>query len=173
VLELIRSAKKQLVFQNQYIKMSGADSGFLKQLVDALAVKARRLDDFRIILRSGNQDMPFDLSQLKRRGVDVNNQVRILANTHTKGIVVDGERVLVGSHNWSGSGVTLNRDASLIFEDEEVAQYYLEAFELDWDRAREPRFDEEEEVSESVRPADGDTPPRGFVRMTLSSYLEG
>jgi len=171
VLQLIRSAKKQLVFQNQYIKMSGADSGFLKQLVDALAEKAQELDDFRIILRSGNQDMAFDLSQLKRRGIDVNSQVRILANTHTKGIVVDGKQVLLGSHNWSSSGVTLNRDASLIFDDEEVAQYYLEAFELDWDRAREPRFDDA--VTESVRPAEGDTPPPGYVRMALSSYLEG
>jgi phosphatidylserine/phosphatidylglycerophosphate/cardiolipin synthase-like enzyme len=172
VLQLIRSAESQLVFQNQYIKMSGADSGFLKQLVDALAEKAQELDDFRIILRSGGQDMDFDLSQLKRRGIDVNNQVRILANTHTKGIVVDGTRVLIGSHNWSGSGVTLNRDASLIFDDEEIAQYYLEVFELDWDRAREAHL-KEEAVTEGVRPATGDAPPPGFVRMPLSSYLEG
>jgi Phosphatidylserine/phosphatidylglycerophosphate/cardiolipin synthases and related enzymes len=171
VLRLIRSATRQLLFQNQYIKMNGADSGFLKQLVDALAEKSQELDDFRIILRSGGQEMAYDLSQLKRRGVDVNQQVRILPNTHTKGIIVDGKRVLLGSHNWSSSGVTLNRDASLIFDDEEVTQYYLEAFELDWDRAREPRF--EEAVFESIKPATGDAPPEGFVRMRLSDYLEG
>lgn len=171
VLQLIRSANRQLLFQNQYIKMSGADSGFLKKLVDALAEKAKELDDLRIILRSGNEDEAFDLSQLKRRGVDVNRQVRILANTHTKGIIVDGRRVLLGSHNWSSSGVTLNRDASLIFDDEEVAQYYAEAFEIDWERSREPRFDEA--VSEGVRPAEGDAPPPGFVRMRLSDYIEG
>lgn len=171
VLRLIRSAKRQLVFQNQYIKMRGATSGFLKDLVDALGQKAEELDDFRIILRSGNEDLDFDLTQLKRRGVDVENQVKILDNTHTKGIIVDGERVLIGSHNWSGSGVTLNRDASLIFDDKEVAQYYLEAFEIDWARAREPRF--EEVVDEGVLPAEGDAPPPGYVRMTLASYLEG
>jgi hypothetical protein len=67
--------------------------------------------------------------------------------------------------------VTLNRDASLIFDDEEVAQYYAEAFELDWERASEPRLDEV--VTEGVQPAEGDAPPPGFIRMTLSDYLEG
>jgi phosphatidylserine/phosphatidylglycerophosphate/cardiolipin synthase-like enzyme len=80
-------------------------------------------------------------------------------------------QVLVGSHNWSGSGVTLNRDASLIFDDREIAEYYLEAFEIDWARARAPRF--EKKVSESVRPAEGDEPRPGFERMTLADYLEG
>ena len=41
VLRLIRSATRQLPFQNQYIGMKGADSGFLKQLVHAMAQKAQ------------------------------------------------------------------------------------------------------------------------------------
>ena len=171
VLRLIRSAQNQLLFQNQYISMKGADSGFLKQLVDALVEKSQELEDFRIILRRENDNLQFDLSQLKRRGIDVENQVKVLSNTHTKGIIVDGEQVLIGSHNWSSLGVTLNRDASLIFNDEEVAQYYTEAFEIDWDRANEPRLDET--VTEAARPAEGAEPPPGFVRMTLSDYLEG
>lgn len=171
VLQLIRSAKKQLLFQNQYIKMQGADSGFMKELVDALIKKAKELDDFRIILRQENDSLDFDLSKLKKRGVNLDTQVRVLSKTHTKGIIVDGKQVLIGSHNWSSLGVTLNRDASLIFDDEEVAQYYAEAFDLDWNRAGEAKVDEA--VFEGVRPAEGDTPPDGFERMTLSEYLEG
>ena len=171
VLRLVRSAQSQLLFQNQYISMKGADSGFLKQLVDALVEKSQELDDFRLIVRRENDNLQFDLSQMKRRGIDVENQVRVLSNTHTKGVIVDGKQVLIGSHNWSSLGVTLNRDASLIFDDEEVAEYYREAFEIDWDRASEPRLDEA--VTEGVRPAEGAEPPRGFVRMTLSEYLEG
>ena len=172
VLQLIRSARKQLLFQNQYIKMKGADGGLLDQLVTALAEKSQRLDDFRIILRKPNQELRYDLSQLKRRGVDVNRQVRLLANTHTKGIIVDGTQVLLGSHNWSSSGVTLNRDASMIFDDREVAEYYTGVFEIDWNRAGVPRF-QEEAAAEAVRPAEGDAPPRGFARMALSDFLEG
>lgn len=171
VLRLIRSAETQLLFQNQYVSMKGADSGFFKQLVDALAEKAQELDDFRMILRRENDALQFDLSQLKRRGIDVENQVKLLSNTHTKGIVVDGKQVLIGSHNWSSLGVTLNRDASLIFDDKEVAAYYTEAFEIDWNRSSKPRLDKV--VNESVRPAEGSEPRPGSVRMTLSDYLEG
>ncbi|HEU4769592.1 MAG TPA: phospholipase D-like domain-containing protein, partial [Pyrinomonadaceae bacterium] len=171
VLQLIRSAERQLLFQNQYIKMAGANSGFLKELVDALIEKAKSLDDCRIILRQENDSLDFDLSKLKQRGVDLERQVRVLPKTHTKGIIVDGRQVLVGSHNWSSLGVTLNRDASLIFDDEEVAQYYAEAFELDWNRSNEARV--EEAVFEGVRPAEGSAPRQGFERMTLSEYLEG
>lgn len=170
VLELIRSARQQLLFQNQYIKMSGAGSGFLKKLVEALAERAQRIRDFRIILRSGDEEMRFNLTQLQRLGVDVNNQVRILANTHTKGIVVDGKRVLLGSHNWSSSGVTLNRDASLIVDDAEVAKYFHDVFEVDWTRARPPTF--EPATFERAQLAAGPEAPAGFERITLAEYLE-
>ena len=45
---------------------------------------------------------------------------------------MDGVRVLIGSHNWTNQGTLVNRDASLIFEDEEIAQYYEEIFWFDW-----------------------------------------
>ena len=170
VLELIRSARKQLLFQNQYIKMSGAKGGFLKELVEALAERAQKIKDFRIILRSGDAEMRFNLTQLKKLGVDIDSQVKILADTHTKGIVVDGKRVLLGSHNWSSSGVTLNRDASLIVDDAEVAKYFRDVFELDWSRSQPPKFTAADD--EQVRPAMGEEAPAGYTRMTLSEYLE-
>jgi phosphatidylserine/phosphatidylglycerophosphate/cardiolipin synthase-like enzyme len=55
-------------------------------------------------------------------------------------MVVDGKTVLIGSHNWSGMGVTTNRDASLIFEDRRLAGYFADAFRIDWDRADPARF---------------------------------
>lgn len=87
--------------------------------------------------------------------------------------MVDGQRVLVGSHNWSAQGVTLNRDASLLFDDVEIAQYYLRAFELDWQRASELTMPEAVFTQGAPRLAVGDRPPPGFVRMTLADYLEG
>ncbi|HLG57661.1 MAG TPA: phospholipase D-like domain-containing protein [Vicinamibacterales bacterium] len=171
VLQLIRSATTQLLFQNQYINMKGAEAGFLKKLVAALVDRSKTIADCRIILRSPLDGKDFHLSQLKRLGMDVHQTVRLLPNTHTKGIVVDGRRVLIGSHNWSSSGVTLNRDASLIFDDVEISQYYAETFELDWARAKPVTF-QDVIVHESARMAIGDEPPAGFVRMTLSEYLE-
>jgi len=171
VLKLVRSAKRQLLFQNQYVRAAAADAGFLKQLVDALVDRAKKIDDFRMILRSEDRQLIEDVSVLKRRGVKL-DRIRKVSNTHTKGIIVDGRRVLLGSHNWSGAGVTLNRDASLVFENDDIAQYYAEAFELDWARAR-PIVFEESPVHEAPRLAAGDQPPPGFKRIPLAEYLEG
>jgi phosphatidylserine/phosphatidylglycerophosphate/cardiolipin synthase-like enzyme len=53
--------------------------------------------------------------------------------THTKGIIVDSARVLLGSHNWSYDGTVLNRDASLLFYEAEIGQYLEEIFIYDWE----------------------------------------
>jgi V8-like Glu-specific endopeptidase len=172
VLRLIRSAKEELLFQNQYISVTSESSGFFSDLVDALVERSNEID-VKVILRSSGSEFLDQVSELKRRGMDVNSCVRRMANTHTKGIIVDGKKVLVGSHNWSSLGVTLNRDASLIFDDVEAAQYFREAFFIDWDRASELSIDTESVFGEAPIPASGAAPPPGYVRMSLSSYLEG
>ena len=173
VLELIRSARRQLVFQNQYIKIKKETKGNLGELVDALIERSREIEDVRIILRSGGKEFWDNASELKRRGLDITRCVRRMPRTHTKGIVVDGKRVLIGSHNWSGSGVTLNRDASLIFDHPEIADYYLRSFEVDWERAS-PLTEESAGMQEFAPRLAGDgPPPPGFARVRLSEFLEG
>jgi phosphatidylserine/phosphatidylglycerophosphate/cardiolipin synthase-like enzyme len=51
---------------------------------------------------------------------------------HAKGIVVDGERVLLGSANWNNNSVRDNREVILVLEGPEVGAYYRRAFEADW-----------------------------------------
>ncbi len=51
---------------------------------------------------------------------------------HNKGIIVDGKIVLVCSINWSPTSVKNNREAGLIIENEQVAQYYTQLFLNDW-----------------------------------------
>jgi phosphatidylserine/phosphatidylglycerophosphate/cardiolipin synthase-like enzyme len=167
VLDLIRSARRQLVFQNQYIKIAKGMAGNLGELVDALVERSRMIDDVRVILRDG--DVIDNVTELKRRGMDVMRCVRIVGNTHTKGIVVDGKRVLIGSQNWSGAAVSTNRDASLLFDDARIAGYFLEAFEIDWARARAPSLTP---PTRPVRRAERAEPPPGYTRMTLAEYLE-
>ena len=71
----------------------------------------------------------------KSKRVNIADRLRRIENTHTKGMIVDGRWLMLGSQNWSKPGVTLNRDASLIFDDEELAGYFTEAFEIDWARS--------------------------------------
>lgn len=141
VLDLIKSARKSLLFQIPYIGMPSnprEDRGYIDELIKALTQKLKTLDDARVILRTGSAKFSSPTHAawyFKSKGVNIAEQLRRIDDSHTKGMIVDGKRLLLGSHNWSKPGVTLNRDASLIFDDEELAGYYAEAFEIDWERS--------------------------------------
>jgi hypothetical protein len=176
VLELIRSARKSLLFQIPYIGMPSkprVDRGFIDELIEALTEKLRTLDDARVLLRSGGKEYSSPAHAawyFKSKGVRIQERLRRIENHHTKGMIVDGKRVLIGSHNWSQSGVTLNRDASLLFDDKEIAGYYARAFEIDWLRSTAippKRHTKQEAVLEAV----GDAPPPGYRRVPLSQLL--
>jgi phosphatidylserine/phosphatidylglycerophosphate/cardiolipin synthase-like enzyme len=177
VLGLINSARNSLLFQIPYIAMPSnpdADRGYVDSLIEALTHKLNTLDDARVLLRGGGSKFSAPMHAawyFKSKGVDIGERLRSIENHHTKGMIVDGERVLIGSHNWSKQGVTLNRDASLIFDDGEVASYYADAFEIDWARAnpiKPKRFVRSEAVLEAL----GVEPPPGYRRMRLSELLK-
>ena len=169
-IELIRSAKQSLLIQNQYIAVDPSSSGLFGDLIEAVVEASRRVRDCRIILRSEGADFLADLQELKRRGLDVMRCVRRLPATHTKGVIADGERILIGSHNWSASGVTRNRDASLVFDDAEIATYFGQVFEVDWERAPALRLSEPKPIDQP-RIATGSEPEPGFRRVKASVAL--
>jgi len=57
---------------------------------------------------------------------------------HAKGVVVDGERVVVGSLNWNPQSARENREVLLVLEGESVAGYYARVFDADWGHERWP-----------------------------------
>jgi hypothetical protein len=137
VLALINTAERRLLFQNQSLSLLGFDKNGddknderFAALAEALLAKHKDGVDVRIIIR-GEFAPVGPLEQLQKRGFDM-AKVRLQNRCHTKGIIVDGARVLIGSHNWTNQGTLVNRDASLIFEDEEIAEYFEEIFWFDW-----------------------------------------
>jgi hypothetical protein len=75
---------------------------------------------------------------------------------------------MFGSHNWSNEGVKTNRDASLIFNDKEIAEYLAGVYDYDWTRLaiahptkRRPRV---------ARP--GESTPEGFSRVAYSEVFD-
>jgi phosphatidylserine/phosphatidylglycerophosphate/cardiolipin synthase-like enzyme len=71
------------------------------------------------------------LTALKDHGVP-DSIFKVQTNCHTKGILVDRKQVLLGNQKWSNDGVSVNRDASLLFDDEKLAEYFAEIFDHDW-----------------------------------------
>jgi phosphatidylserine/phosphatidylglycerophosphate/cardiolipin synthase-like enzyme len=51
---------------------------------------------------------------------------------HNKGVIVDGERVLVSSVNWNANSPNFNRETGVIIDHPGVARYFRAVFEDDW-----------------------------------------
>ncbi len=173
-LDVIRSARSSLYFQNQYITIPEEPTAEYTELLEALRDKSvdDRID-CRIILRKpfSADDKMNILNNLQAMGFDM-SKVKFMAETHTKGIIADGEMIMLGSHNWSNPGVQFNRDASLVIYNREVARYYQDVFMHDWER-RTIHEQHETEATE-VRPADSETMllNGSFYRMNWSEYLD-
>ena len=165
----IRSAKRQIYFQNQSFE-TGTVGGRYGELLDALLQKQRDGVDVRIIFRSFGSDDRDKLTNAKDYGFDPKT-VRLQKNCHTKGIIVDGEAVLIGSHNWTTAGTGYNRDASLIFYDRDIAQFYQTLFLYDWNRVGPAMIDEN--VPAPIIPAPGaeGRPPPGYIAAPLDTIL--
>jgi phosphatidylserine/phosphatidylglycerophosphate/cardiolipin synthase-like enzyme len=169
VQEMIASAQRSVYIQFAYIKYSNAprDQRF-KQLLDMLGEISRRPDfNMKIILNSREA-----ADQARRLVEDDGANFRDLkdfrsqGNIHNKGIVVDREKVLISSTNWSSAGALRNRDAGLIVEDAEIASFYEEVFLSDWYcRARPINEDPVAVVAIPGAP----TPP-GMARVSWQEY---
>lgn len=56
--------------------------------------------------------------------------------THSKFVIVDGKRALVGSINFSKSALNYNREADVVLESEKVKEL-VAVFQEDWEKASE------------------------------------
>ncbi|WP_436927263.1 phospholipase D-like domain-containing protein [Halosimplex amylolyticum] len=122
------------------MSIDGPDQQFLRATVRA----ARRGVDVRILLSSA-----WYVEEENRRLVEHLREVAERENLplsakladpggdyekiHAKGVVVDGDQVLLGSLNWNGESIRQNREVVLSLEGEAVGSYYRDAFEADWD----------------------------------------
>ena len=88
---------------------------------------------------------------------------------HNKTIIVDGKVVMFGSHNWSNEGVKTNRDASLIFDDQEIATYLAEVYDYDWNTLATAH---PTKVASARRQGQARAAPAGFKRVPFSAVFE-
>src|SRR6201996_9326791 len=134
VKALIASATQTLYLQFQYIELprqtDATSQGFV-DLVQAVIDRQSHGVDVKIIM--SEYETAGYLEQLQALGLDVGKNVKIQNNVHNKGVIADGQRVLVSSQNWSTDGTLYNRDAGVIIDDPGAAQYFQQIFLHDWD----------------------------------------
>ena len=183
VIRLVGSARNTLFIQNQSLSLFDPLSKNEDAFVELWREVRSRQEagvDVRMIYR-------VDFDEDRARAVKdrlvkfgLNPEcIRAQPRCHTKGVIVDSEAVLVGSHHWTNYGVTVNRDASLVFHHPEIARYYERIFLFDWEQlAREPQPAGPASISrgdskprmEFAQP--GLTQPAGAVRVGQRDLLD-
>jgi V8-like Glu-specific endopeptidase len=131
-IALVKSAREEILLQNQTFNAPAEHQEKLAELVGLIQEKQKQVSVrivFRVLMESNARQ---NLEALVDMGFDPNS-LRVQTNLHTKGIIVDGKKVLLGSQNISETGISINRDASLLFEHEGIAKYFKDIFEHDWD----------------------------------------
>ena len=133
--KFISNAKKSLFIQLQYIEASSG-TGFYDDLLQTIADRVKAGVDVRLIEDQTNGEKWAE--KMKSSGVDLTANIRLQASpsVHNKGFIIDSSIAVVSSQNFSPAGVHDNRDAGVVIESPEIAQYFEPVFLSDWSRLK-------------------------------------
>jgi phosphatidylserine/phosphatidylglycerophosphate/cardiolipin synthase-like enzyme len=145
ILSLIDGAQESIEIEQAYITNASAVS--LNPYLAAAVNASRRGVQVRVLLDSywyniaeeaDNDEMVATINRiaaaehlpLEARCADIglNNIEKI----HNKGVIVDNSSVLVSSINWNSNSPDFNREAGVIIMHNDVARYFRNVFEDDW-----------------------------------------
>jgi cardiolipin synthase len=131
ITALIGSAISTLLVQQMYSKMEW--DGGANEFNDAIIAAAARGVDCKVMLDNRSSGMQEVAEMFLANGVDVrfSNQ-SYFGWTHNKGVIVDGQKVLVSSINWSYESTHENRETGVIITYAQIANYFTQIFNWDW-----------------------------------------
>lgn len=104
-----------------------------RDLADTVIAVKNRNNKTRLIL-SNNTDTGTQFAYLQSNGVDIRLKGFSTGLLHHKYAIVDAEPfgytpyVITGSHNWSSSAENSNDENTLIIQDTQIANFYLQEF---------------------------------------------
>jgi phosphatidylserine/phosphatidylglycerophosphate/cardiolipin synthase-like enzyme len=179
--EFLRSAKRSIRIEQQYIRGGQAAIEALLSEIDAAREENPDLD-IRIIVSpkylAGDNKRRF-VKAMEDFDLEFDDNYRYLSSKHfvhchNKLIVVDNEKVLLGSQNWSTTGVMSNREASLLVEHAGIAAYFAEIFDADWNMSEPTEAPPDALFAAAVeglaKPAD--FAEGGIVSSTIRDYTD-
>jgi cardiolipin synthase len=147
IIEMINSAEKTLHIEQAYIRRDwkNDENPYLQSAINAAmqGVEVKVLLDsmwYNTYEEDDNDELCNYLNNLASQE-NLNLEARLvkrdgITKIHNKGVIVDGQRVLVSSINWNKHSPTYNREIGIIIENPELAAYYTEVFLYDWNLGR-------------------------------------
>ncbi|MEM2142038.1 MAG: phospholipase D-like domain-containing protein, partial [Candidatus Thorarchaeota archaeon] len=131
ILYVINSAQATLDIQIPYFTNVGG-TGAVKQVVDAIIAAKNRGVTVRVITEE-EKDFELIAEILHSHKIPIVWQdTRWFTANHNKGIIADGQIVLICSINFSDGSISSNREAGVIIEHQGVAGWYQEVYDYDW-----------------------------------------
>jgi cardiolipin synthase len=126
-LSLIADAKVSITFYAEVIRDD--------EILTALGLAVKRGVHVRTIvnLPETAEDSQI-LARLRIEGVEV--RASTSAYIHAKLMVIDGQRAIVGSQNFTATSLDSNREIAMLFDDSDAVARCRDIFESDWTRAR-------------------------------------
>ena len=131
ILYCINAAQVTLDIQIPYFT-NWNETGSVEQILDAIIAAKNRGVTVRVI---SEEDYDYEevAHLFNQNNIPIVWQdTRWFTANHNKGIIVDGRIVLISSINYSDNSIDDNREAGVIIENEDVAQWYQDVFDYDW-----------------------------------------
>jgi cardiolipin synthase len=145
IVDMISVAQESVEIEQAYIKnySDNTPNPFLEEAISAAkrGVVVRVLLDsswFNVNEAQDNDEMAAYINERGRtEGIPISARCVDLENNHldkihNKGVIVDGDKVLISSINWNEQSPSFNREAGVIIAHPGVGAYYQSVFEDDW-----------------------------------------
>lgn len=132
-------AKNAISSAKETIYMAAFEVKYYRQFPDSLQnqlvreliyARERGVEVFVVVDEFSRENNAYDILQANNVSVRMDCEH---TTTHTKLIIVDGERVLVGSTNFSYYGLEKNHEANVYVEDRDLASAFTKYFFMLWD----------------------------------------
>ncbi|MBA3052097.1 MAG: phosphatidylserine/phosphatidylglycerophosphate/cardiolipin synthase family protein [Candidatus Omnitrophota bacterium] len=131
--EIIKGAKEKLYISQLYFHMDETT----RPLVFLLNEAVDRGVDVRCILEDSVSYNAEALPLLKRIGVDARPDSGDVFS-HSKFVVADGEKVIMGSTNLSSTSIDRNNETNVFIKDKKLGQWFEEYFMAMWNGDASP-----------------------------------
>ena len=175
--KLLSTARRSIRIEQQYVR--GGQPAVEQLLKEIAAVRTKHPDvDIRLIVSPKyleGTDREHFLAAMENYKLEFKTNYRFLSSRyfvhcHNKLIVVDEQKVLLGSQNWSSTGLLSNREASLLVEQGGIARYFGQIFDADWDMSETEPIPPEGAPAAGAIAAPADLAKGGVVRSTTADY---